>query len=389
MQGLVGAPVRAARWCRDTLRCSSCRTVCQDGILASRADFVENGTLSRLPIMGLRSAESLSRLWVHAGGQRRVDVGALEPLLWRDGQYRIADLVAALRACGVEVRLTTNGSLLVRHAESLARAGLNRLRVSWHTLRNDRFQALAGGYGNYRVFQSGIELAAKCGITLSFNRLLLRGTLDDLAEQIAQVRRLGATLKLYDLLWTPGFAEEYNRHFVSAVEVARRHLVPVLGEPTNRLAPGAVRDRWVWALAGGGEVSLKASSEVRRDAEPCAGCDHKAECLEAFGEYVRVGPALRLYLCYLRRDIGFDLQPWLSAAVPDVSAFVRRLASTIGPGHDAGALLRSVGLRLTVIDACNFHCTVPGSGRSWCLEETPGARMPPIKLARTGDERVR
>ena len=365
MQGPISAPIR---------------------IVTSRPDFVEDGILSGLPIIGLRSAERLAGLWVDAGGRQRVDIGALEPLLWRDGRYRIADLVATLRASGVEVRLTTNGSLLARHARPLAQAGLDRLRISWHTLREDRFRALAGGYGDYRVFQRGIKLAAECGIALSFNRLLLRGALDDLVEQIAQVRHLGATLKLYDLLWTPRFADEYDRYSVSAAEVAHRYLVPELGDPTNRLAPGAVRDRWVWSLAGGGEVSLKASSEVRRDVEPCSSCDHKAECLEAFGEYVRVGPALRLYLCYLRREIGFDLQPWLSTPAPDVGSFVRRLASTVGVEHDTGALLCSVGLRLTVVDACNFHCTVPGSRRSWCLEETSSTLMPPIRLARANDE---
>ena len=329
--------------------------------------------------LGFEDAVAVAGLWLAAGGAPRVDIGAMEPLLWRDGRRRIADLVHVLRELGTEVRLTTNASLLATHARALADAGLSRIRVSWNTCSPDLFRALSGGHGDYDAFLRGVEAAARSGIPLAFNRVLLRGRVADLPEQIDRTRSLGARLKLYDLLWTPGFAHDHARNFVSAGEVAAEYVFPSLGEPSNALAAGAVRDRWIWPLPGGGEVTLKASGAVDRSGAPCASCAHRSGCLEAFGEYVRVGPALRLYCCYLRRDISFDLRRWLGGGDAARDGFLAKFDALLTPTLCVRSVLAHAPLRLTVIDACNFHCTVPGSRGSWCLEETPATRMPPIR----------
>ena len=341
------------------------------------------GLIPSSRVLRFNDAVAAANLWLAAGGGPRVDIGAMEPLLWRDGRRRIADLVHALRDLGTEVRMTTNASLLAAHARALAEAGLTRLRVSWHTCSPDLFRALSGGYGDYDAFLRGVEAAALAAIPLTFNRVLLRDRVSDLPEQIDRTRRLGARLKLYDLLWTPGFAADHARHFVSAGEVAAEHVIPILGEPSNVLAAGAARDRWTWQLPGGGEVAVKASGAVDRSAAPCASCAHRDRCLEAFGEYVRVGPALRLYCCYLRRDVGFDLRPWLGGGSAAGEGLFSKLDALLAPALGARDVLAHAPLRLTVIDACNFHCTVPGSRGSWCLEETPATRMPPIRMGET------
>src|SRR3546814_10449114 len=68
------------------------------------------------------------------------------PILLRRG---LPELVARLAAIdGIEdLALTTNGSLLSRHAKALAEAGLHRLTVSLDTLNPERFARLSGGRG--------------------------------------------------------------------------------------------------------------------------------------------------------------------------------------------------------------------------------------------------
>ena len=69
-------------------------------------------------------AIKIASLWKAAGGNTHLDIGALEPLLWREGQRRINDLVAALNDTGFAVSMTTNGLLLERFAHDLRVAGL-------------------------------------------------------------------------------------------------------------------------------------------------------------------------------------------------------------------------------------------------------------------------
>src|SRR5437588_7533110 len=118
-------------------------------------------------------AVAVARLWRDAGGRCEVELGALEPLLWRDGRLTPSDLVRGLIEAGVRVTMTTNASLLERHAADLKEAGLSLLRISWHTTNPDRYREISG-HGDYEAFYRGIEAAARAGLRISFNRVLLK-----------------------------------------------------------------------------------------------------------------------------------------------------------------------------------------------------------------------
>ena len=52
--------------------------------------------------------------WRDMGGTSEVEIGALEPLLWRDGQYRIHDVVSALTEPGFKISIHTQKQNLLR-----------------------------------------------------------------------------------------------------------------------------------------------------------------------------------------------------------------------------------------------------------------------------------
>ena len=146
---------------------------------------------------------ALADAWRDMGGNPEVEIGALEPLLWRDGQYRIHDMVSMLTERGLKVSMTTNGQLLDIFAENLSRAGLSLIRTSWHSTNPLMFREISGGYGDYNRFMRGVMLALESGIKIAFNRVLLKGYTDDISEQLLFVERYKSRLKLYTLMWTP------------------------------------------------------------------------------------------------------------------------------------------------------------------------------------------
>jgi len=171
---------------------------------------IENRTIRPVTArcMTLESAAALAEVWMRIGGNRSIDIGAMEPTLWRGGDLDIGDFLNGLHnaagRAGVEpeISLTTNGSLLERYAIPLFLAGVHKIRVSWHSAHPAVFRDISGG-GDYNRFFRGIGLVADLGIPLTFNRVLLRGYIDDIPRQIDYIEERGLTLKLYDLYWTP------------------------------------------------------------------------------------------------------------------------------------------------------------------------------------------
>src|SRR6267143_748130 len=93
-----------------------------------------------LPHSAILSFEEMARLArIFVGlGVEKIRLTGGEPLVRRD-LYR---LVAMLKELDVELTLTTNGSLLARNAQALARAGLDRVTVSLDSLDEATFRAM-------------------------------------------------------------------------------------------------------------------------------------------------------------------------------------------------------------------------------------------------------
>jgi molybdenum cofactor biosynthesis enzyme MoaA len=327
-------------------------------------------------------AVAMARLWCDAGGRREVELGALEPLLWRDGKLTPSDLVRGLVATGVRVTMTTNASLLERYAAGLKEAGLSLLRISWHTTNPDRYREISG-HGGYDAFYGGIKAAARVGLPISFNRVLLKDLADDLPTQIDFIRRYRLRLKLYDLMWTPEIADIYPDIYQDWRSIVRKHVLPHAAR-IERVGGEVGRHRIRFHMVGGGVVEVKLSDQVDRSKEPCSSCPRRAVCLEEFGDYVRIEPELDMHFCYLRRDIGFGLRDLINSGQQGARGLRERLEEAVGTR--AGALLRGATLRYIVVPYCNYNCFLPGTTISWCHKTSGDYTFP--GRPRTGQQHV-
>ncbi len=313
---------------------------------------------------------AIADAWRDMGGALEAEIGALEPLLWNDGQYRIHDIVSALTARDFKVSMTTNGQLLDIFAESLGRAGLSLIRTSWHSTRPLMFREISGGFGDYGRFIHGITLVLESGIKVAFNRVLMRGFTDDLPEQLAFIERYHSRLKLFTLLWTPKSATTHTTYYQDWRQPVRD---AVLSRTLKimRVRKNLGRGRLKFQLLGGGSVEVKLDDKLDRSNQPCASCPFKDVCKEAFGDYVRVDPRLHLYFCYMRRDMGFRIPEYFGRA----KELRQRLLEVVGEAN-IEKLLAKTPLRFTVTPYCNFNCRAPGATEGWCMEE-PGEYLYP------------
>lgn len=312
-------------------------------------------------------------LWLEAGGRPEAEIGALEPLLWREGDKRINDVILGLVNRGLRVSMTTNGQLLESFVDRLKSAGLALLRTSWHTTNPKMFKELSGGYGHYDRFFRGISKAAEEGIAISFNRVLLKECDSDLEEQLQFIEENNCRLKLFTLLWTPSGASTYDRFYQDWRPIVRKYVLPRT-EKISRVGAVIGRKRLQFALKNGGVVEVKLGDKLNRHHEPCQSCTFKTTCEEGFGDYVRIDPRLMVYFCYMRRDLGLPLDPLFGKP----TELKERLRMAF-PEVDATKILSSSSLRFTVTPVCNFNCRAPGTNNSWCMEEPGDFTYPKIR----------
>jgi GTP 3',8-cyclase len=117
-----------------------------------------------------------------------------EPLV-RQGVETLVTLLASIPGID-EISMTTNGTLLARHANALQRAGLRRVNISLDTLDPSRFARLTRG-GRLRDTLAGIDAALDSGLRpVKLNAVLLASSwrldvprlLDFAAEHALEVR---------------------------------------------------------------------------------------------------------------------------------------------------------------------------------------------------------
>ena len=114
----------------------------------------------------------------------RVRLTGGEPLVRRG----IASLVAMIAEIpGIDdLSMTTNGTLLARHAEELAQAGLRRINISLDTLNPERFHAITR-LGRLEDTLAGIRAAAEAGLApVKINIVVMRGINADEAAAFAR-----------------------------------------------------------------------------------------------------------------------------------------------------------------------------------------------------------
>jgi GTP 3',8-cyclase len=305
--GRVARDLRVSVTDRCDLRCTYCMP--EDGLdwLAADAQlsFEEITRLTALLVgMGIRSV----RL---TGG---------EPLV----RPHLTELVATLSQLDLEdLSLTTNGTMLARHAAGLRRAGLTRVNVSLDSLVSHRFEQITRRDALGRVL-AGIEAAQAAGLTpVKVNCVVVAGTNDDeILDFVDFARSTGCEVRFIENMplgadgrWSPDKVMPATA--VRAAIEARHGLLP----RRRGAEPASAFD---FADGAPGGVGFIASVT-----EPfCTTCDRLRLTSDGF-----------LRTC-LFAHIETDLRTPLRAGASDaeLAVLVRSAVADKGPGHAIGQI---------------------------------------------------
>ena len=128
-------------------------------------------------------------------GVDRVRITGGEPLL-RPHVEELVARIADMPSIG-DLALTTNGTQLAQRAESLRRAGLQRITVSLDSLRRERLEQLTRRDALASVL-SGIDAASGAGFdALKINTVVMRGFNDDeIVDLIEYGKRVGGEVQI-------------------------------------------------------------------------------------------------------------------------------------------------------------------------------------------------
>ncbi|HEX7106245.1 MAG TPA: GTP 3',8-cyclase MoaA [Acidothermaceae bacterium] len=210
-------------------------------------------------------------------GVRKVRLTGGEPLL-RAG---LPDLVAmVVEVPGVEdVALTTNGSLLARHAPKLRAAGLHRVTVSLDTLDPALFQELSDTEISLDAVLDGIAAATSAGFgPIKLNTVVRRGSNDSDVERVAEfAREHGHIVRFIEYMDVGGTNGWRLDEVVPSSEIVARLSARWPLEPVDPNYRGEVASRYRY-LDGAGEIGVISSIS-----QPFCGSCTRAR-LSAIGE---------------------------------------------------------------------------------------------------------
>jgi cyclic pyranopterin phosphate synthase len=242
-------------------------------------------------------------------GVRKIRLTGGEPLARRG----ICELISRLAAStdgrgspGVDLALTTNGSLLPRLAPALAEAGLHRVSVSLDTLDDSVFRAMTDSRYGVADVLAGIDAAAKAGLgPVKINTVVQRGVNDGaglrgvlgLAEHFRGTGHTVRFIEFMDVGSTNGWRHE---QVVPAREILAALDTRFGIEPVGPAYHGEVADRYRYR-DGAGEIGF-----IRSVSAPFCGTCTRAR-LSADG---------KLYTCLFATG-GTDLRAALRAGITD------------------------------------------------------------------------
>jgi cyclic pyranopterin phosphate synthase len=206
-------------------------------------------------ILTFEEITRLARIFVGLGVQKIRLTGG-EPLVRR----QLHRLVAMLAELGVEITLTTNGSLLAKQARLLKQAGLNRVTVSLDSLDDATFRAMNDAdFPVARVLEA-IDVAAAEGLTpVKINMVVKRGVNDhDIVRMAEHWRGTGHILRYIEYMDVGSSNGWRMDDVIPSAEVVRRISARWPLEPVDANYTGEVAERWRY-VDGAGEIGVISS----------------------------------------------------------------------------------------------------------------------------------
>jgi len=281
-----------------------------------------------LPRAEILSFEEIAR--VVAGlvplGLRKVRLTGGEPLL----RSELHKLVALLRAhSGLELALTTNGSLLAKHARALRDAGLDRLTVSLDSLSPEVFARMTDSDLPVSDVLAGIEAAHAVGFgPIKINAVVRRGvndhTIVELARHFKGSGDIVRFIEYMDVGLTNGWRMD---HVLSGREIVARIGSELPLEPAEANYSGEVAKRHRY-LDGSGEIGV-----ITSVTQPfCGDCGR-----------LRLSADGQIFGCLFAR-FGTDVRTQLRASSDD-AALEETLRQFWRARDDRYSELRSAGTR--------------------------------------------
>jgi cyclic pyranopterin phosphate synthase len=257
----------------------------------------DHAFLERSALLSLEEIARVATVFAQLG-VRTLRITGGEPLVRRNVEH----LVELLRAIpGLDLALTTNGSLLPQKAEALARAGLDRVTVSLDSVDDATFRALNDADFPVARVLEGIDAAAAAGLRVKVNAVVKRGANEDGIVALAEhFRGTGHVLRFIEYM-DVGHSNGWRLDdVVPAAEIVERIGAVWPLEPVEAARPDETARRWRYR-DGAGEIGVIASVT-----EPfCGGCSR-----------ARLSAEGKLYTCLFAVK-GHDLREPLRAGASD------------------------------------------------------------------------
>ncbi len=245
--------------------------------------------LEREQLLTFEEITRLARVFVTLGAEKIRLTGG-EPLVRRNLERLIAMLSSIP---GVDLTLTTNGSLLAQQAQALKDAGLQRVTVSLDSLDDAAFKAMNDVDFPVAKVLAGIAAAAAVGLApIKINMVVKRGmnehSIVPMARHFKGTGHILRFIEYMDVGHTNGWRLD---DVVSAAEIISLLDAELPLEPVAPNYRGEVANLWRYS-DGSGEIGVIASvtQAFCRDCTPA-----------------RLSPEGSLYTCLFGLS-GFDLR---------------------------------------------------------------------------------
>ena len=277
--------------------------------------------LGRAQLLTFEEIERLARAFVRLG-VRKIRLTGGEPLLRREVERLVAMLAGI---SGIDLSMTTNGSLLAGKARDLAQAGLRRVTVSLDSLDDQVFMSMNDVSFPVARVLDGIDAAIRAGLgPVKVNMVVKRGmNEDDVVPMARHFRGTGHIVRFIEYMdvgTTNGWRLD---DVVPAAEIMARidEVFPL--EPLEPNYAGEVANRYRYR-DGAGEIGVIASVT-----QPFCGA-----CTRA-----RITADGKLYTCLFGTE-GHDVRALVRDGSSD-DAIASALAAIWGARTDRYSELRS------------------------------------------------
>jgi cyclic pyranopterin phosphate synthase len=154
--------------------------------------------LPQQELLNFEEITRLTRIFVSLGVEK-IRITGGEPLMRKDLHLLIQKLsgIEGVR----DIAMTTNASLLAKHAAKLKAAGLQRVTISLDSLDEERFGQINGkGYPIQSVLD-GIEAADRVGLKVKMNMVVQKGVNDqDIIPMAKYFRGTGHILRFIEFM---------------------------------------------------------------------------------------------------------------------------------------------------------------------------------------------